>query len=334
MFGLIRSLLRKGQGRPLEPGPNGRILFIGPFNGGVGGVERITRCFVDWILESGYSATMVFEHSDLPVGPYTIEDSERIRTVRSSDWCDELALADYDFAYIIPAGLPAGRWLTRLEELRCPRIVLDLDPDRKYLSVTDILHCETTRENELPRPHIVAMPDPRPTIPEDTGPSAIRETPYYLTAFTPYGEIKGHLDMPAFLSTCDKRLVWCFDPVSFARRKRKYAKRIYANVATVTHPSLELVEAPSQEELYRLYRGCAGYVCFSQNESLGFSMMDAIALGKPLCARKIGVCRMVDGFVPTEDFSQPVFNECRLPATSGYGTLFSGAAGLARTFHE
>ena len=41
---------------PLPPGPRGRILFVGPFQGGVGGVERLTRCFADWVRDSGFTA--------------------------------------------------------------------------------------------------------------------------------------------------------------------------------------------------------------------------------------------------------------------------------------
>ena len=37
-----RSRSRAAASRePLPPGPRGRILFVGPFNGGVGGIERI-----------------------------------------------------------------------------------------------------------------------------------------------------------------------------------------------------------------------------------------------------------------------------------------------------
>ncbi len=312
---------------PLPPGERGRILFVAPFLGGVGGVERLARIFADWVRDSGYTCTAVFEHTNMPPGPYDVEPSDTLRVLESKDWSDAIATADYDFAYIMPSGLGRKRWLPRLERVGSPRVVLDLDPRRKYLSITDVLHCETPRDEALPRPHVVALPDPFPTMPSIEGDVEPRDA--YLTAFTPYGEIKGHQYIQAFLDATDKRLIWCYDPITFARRKKKYARNIMANVESIRHPRLERVEAPSRDELYRLYHACAGYVCFSQSETLGFSMLDAVALGKPLCARRIGVCRALEGFRPTEDFSNPVFETYPLPDTGGYEGLFRDVGNLS-----
>ena len=51
-------------------------------------------------------------------------------------------------------------------------------------------------------------------------------------------------------------------------------------------------------------------------------MLDAVALGKPLAARHIGLCRDLEGFVPTEDFAEPHFGTYALPSMLGYGALF------------
>lgn len=313
---------------PLPPGPRGRILFVGPFQGGVGGVERLTRCFADWVRDSGYTATMIFEHTNMPPGPYSIEPSDTVRVLPGGAWSDRLAKADYDFVYIMPSGLGRRRWLPRLARVTSRRVMLDLDPKRKYLDACDILHCDAPRDGELPRPHVVAMPDPRPTIPPaPDAPEAPLDA--YLTAFNPYGAVKGHDRIPAFLEGADKRLIWCYDPITFARRKKKYGEVIEAYVDEIRgHPRLEIVRAPSREELYGLYRRCAGYVCFSRNETLGFSMLDAVALGKPLCAERIGMCRAIEGYEPTQDFGTPNFRQYELPPTPGYEGLAEALQGM------
>ena len=211
------------------------------------------------------------------------------------------------------------RWLPRLRELEGVRVVLDLDRKRKYLEVTDVLHCEVPRAETPPAPFVVATPDPRSTMPDVTpGPAG----DYYLTAFNPYGNIKGHTHIPAFCEAADKRLVWCYDLTTWVGREKRYAEVCQTNIASVAHPRIELVESPSRERLYQLYANCAGYVCFSEDESLGFSMLDAVALGKPLAARRIGLCTALADFQPTEDFAKPVFGTYALPAMLGYGSLF------------
>lgn len=327
----LTDLLTKNA-EPLPPGPRGRILFVGPFQGGVGGVERLTRCFADWVRDSGYTATMVFEHTQFPIGPYTVAPSETVQVLGSGAWSRRLAEAAYDFVYIMPSGLGRRRWLPRLRQVKSRRVVLDLDPKRKYLEVTDVLHCESPRDEALPRPHVTAMPDPRPTIPDATGSdTAGSDAPIdaYFTAFTPYGAIKGHDRIPAFLDGADKALIWCYDPITFARRKRRYGKQIEAYVDELrAHPNLEVRLAPSREELYGLYRRTAGYVCFSRSETLGFSMLDAVALGKPLCAERVGVCRALADFAPTTDFGAPIFRTYPMPETLGYEGLAQAVAAM------
>ena len=322
MFTGLRHFLAPSA-EPLPPGPRGRILFIGPFNGGVGGLERITKCFAEWARDSGYTTTMVVLH-DLP-GAYHVQESETLRIVPESAWGSALAKAEYDFVYVVGAGLKRRRWLPRLARMRGVRVMLDLDRKRKWIDVTDVLHCEAPRAGVLPRPHVVAMPDPYSTMP------AVEAKPagdYYLTAFNPYGGIKGHQYIERFCEATDKRLVWCYDLTTWLGREGRYRTACQANIDSVKHERLELVEAPSRERLYELYAGCAGYVCFSEDESFGFSMLDAVALGKPLCAREVGICRALAGFRPTEDFARPVFGTYALPETLGYGALFDAVPGV------
>ena len=78
--------------------------------------------------------------------------------------------------------------------------------------------------------------------------------------------------------------------------------------------------APS-EPWSRLYRSCSGYVCFSEREGLGWAILDALAFGKPVCSRRIGICRALHEFEATEDFSKPVFKAYEMPPTGGFEGL-------------
>lgn len=317
MPAFLRRLLTP-KAEPLPPGPRGRILFVGPFHGGVGGVERITACFAAWARDSGFTTTMVVRN-DLDAGPYRIPQDDHVRIVHEDAWGAPLAHADWTYVYVIGAGLKRRRWVPRLRRLAAPRVLLDLDRKRKWLEIADVLHCEATREGALPRPAIVATPEPWSTMPEVT---AKPPEDFHLTAFNPYGSIKGHEHITRFLDATDKRLVWCYDDSTWTQREPKLRALLERNVASVDHPRLEKIASPSREALYDLYARCAGYVCFSRDESFGFSMLDAVALGKPLCARRIGLCRDLEGFVSTEDFAAPHFGTYELPAMLGYGALF------------
>ncbi|MDF1702028.1 MAG: hypothetical protein P1V36_12800 [Planctomycetota bacterium] len=317
MIAGLRRLLTPSA-TPLPPGPRGRILFVGPFHGGVGGVERITKCFADWARTSGYSTTMVVRN-DIAAGPYTIRQDDRVKIVQEDAWGRELQTAAYDYVYIIGPGLKRRLWLPRLRRIQGVRVLLDLDRKRKWIDVADVLHCEAPREAPLPGPHVVATPDPFSTMP------AVEPQPagdFYLTAFNPYGGIKGHQYIEPFCEASDRTLIWCFDTSTWSNRESKYRDLCEHNIDSVEHERLIKVASPTREELYDLYARCAGYVCFSEDESLGFSMLDAVALGKPLCARRIGLCRGLEDFQATEDFGAPKFGTYALPALLGYGSLF------------
>jgi hypothetical protein len=315
---LLGRLLRRAGAAPLPPGPRGRILFVGPFHGGAGGIERLTKTFAAWVEGSGFTATCVFQDGEVGESAYSVRETERLRVLRGRDWGRALE-TEYDFAYVVPPGLDASLWRKRLARVRGPRVALDLDPKRKLGMVTDVLHRETPRDEPADRPAVVATPDPRATIP-DVPPEEPGD--FHLTVFTPYGDVKGHRHVREFLEGGDRRLVWCYDPVTFAARKAASADEIRARVAEVSHPRLRTVESPSLAEVYRLYRASLGYVCFSESEGLGWAMLDAMALGKPLAARRIGICRAVNGFRATDDFRKPVFGTYPLPPTEGFEGLF------------
>jgi hypothetical protein len=311
---------------PAPAGPRGRILFVGPFNGGVGGMERLTRIFAEWAEGSGFGATMVFRHV-FPPGPYSVTPSPHVAILRERQWSRALERVDWDFVYVMPSGLRWRRWVPRLARLGGVRVVLDLDKARHFLDACDVLHCETPRDEPRPVPCVVAPPDPRSTIPAVPARPTERFT---LTVFTPYGNVKGHAHVRPFLEGSGRDLVWCYDPVSFARRKRRHGREIEARVAALAHPRLRTVRAPSLETLYGLYAAADSYACFSERESFGFAIADAVALGKPLCARRVGACRLLEGFQATEDFARPVFGRYALPRMPGYEHLFAQAARIGR----
>lgn len=309
---------------PQPAGPRGRLLFVGPFNGGIGGMERLTKIFADWARDSGFGVTMICTNTFAP-GPFSVSSGERVR-VLGDVWNRALARADYDFVYVMPAGLRARRWLPRLARIAGVRVVLDLDPRRKFLTATDVLHCETPRDDELSRPHVVALPDPRPTLPDPEDgalPPGLTPGGFDLTVFTPYGTIKGHADVPRFAEASPRPLAWCYDPVSFSQRRAKYGAKVARYLAEAEHPNVVRIEAASQGRLRQLYDASAGYVCFSQGESYGFAIADAVALGKPLCARRVGFCRALPAFQATTDFAKPVFGRYAMPDAPGYEGLFA-----------
>ena len=300
-----------------------RILFVGPFNGGVGGMERLTRDFALWARGSDFDVTMVCTNT-LPPGPFSVR-SEGPLQVLGNVWNRSLARAPYDFVYVMPAGLRARRWVRRLRRIRGVRVVHDLDPKRKFLDVTDVLHCEAPRETSLPRPHVVAAIDPRPTLPDAAGelPEGLTPGGFDLTIFTPYGRVKGHEDVPRFAQGRSRPLVWCYDPTSFAERSAKYGDKVRRYFAQGMHPNVRAVRGASQGLLRVLLDACAGYVCFSRSESYGFAIADALAVGKPLASRRVGICHLLEDFRETEDFARPVFRVYPLPEASGFEGLFA-----------
>lgn len=314
----------RGVAEPLLHGPRGRILFIGPFHGGAGGIERLARTFATWAESSGFTATCVFQDGEAGESAYSLRSTENVRVLAGDNWGSALE-TDYDFVYLVPPGLDADRWRPRLERVRGPKVMLDIfDAKRRFGAVADVLHWEAPREERPDRPTIVATPDPRLTIPD--GPATAEEG-FSLTVFTPYGDVKGHRHIRTFLDGGDRHLVWCYDPLTFSRRGPRWREEILARVKEVRHPRLVALEAPSLAEIYRLYRACGGYVCFSESEGLGWAILDALALGKPIAARRVGICRALPGFRATEDFSDPTFVTYPLPPMGGFEELFRGVPG-------
>ena len=161
---MLARFLRRAGSAPLAAGPRGRILFVGPFHGGVGGIERLTKTFAAWADGSGYSTTFVFQDGEVGSSPYSVAETERCRVLTGRDWGRALE-DEYDWVYVVPAGLDAPRWRERLARVRGTKVMLDLDPKRKLGRVCDVLHWETPREQVPDRPFVVATPDPRSTIP-------------------------------------------------------------------------------------------------------------------------------------------------------------------------
>jgi hypothetical protein len=255
-----------------------------------------------------------------------VRDSAKVRVLSERDWGPALERAEHAAVYVVAPGLRAKRWVPRLARVRAPRVFLDLPARRKFASVCDAVHCEAPRDVPPDLPFVVATPDPRGTIPDVPAPPP---GDHHLTVFTPYGDVKGARHVRAFLDATDRPLVWAYDLSTF-REDRRATARIRAALDAARHPRLVLREGLPPEEVTRLLRSAAGYVCFSDEEGLGWSMLDALVLGVPLCARRVGACRAVPGFRATEDFSRPVFGTYPPPPTPGFGPVFEGISALAR----
>lgn len=308
--------------RPVAPGPRGRILFIAPYLGGVGGIERLTATFARWVVASGFHATLVAEHTGYPDGPFQVASAPGLEVISSDHVGRELLEADWSLVYVVPKGIGAKRWVPRLQRVRAPRVVLALDAKGKYASVTDWRHAESPRDDLPADTTILATPDPRYTLPQDVTPSGAATA--WLTVFNPYGEIKGHDRIPAFLEATDKPLVWCYDPTTFVGRKKKWGRRIEETVAALAgNPALRPIRAANRETLYAAYRDAAGYVCFSRSEGLGWALLDALAFGLPICSERVGILHAVSDFRATTDFAAPQFGTYAMPPCSGFDGLLA-----------
>jgi len=121
--------------------------------------------------------------------------------------------------------------------------------------------------------------------------------PYFLTIFNPYGRIKGLSHLKGILDRLDHPLVWCYDLRSFFNLP-DLMHEMKTQLEEIRHPRLIMVEAPSAEYIRLLYRHCLGYVCLSEFESFGWSLVDAIRHGCPVASRKVGLLRLVKNFRP------------------------------------
>lgn len=103
---------------------------------------------------------------------------------------------------------------------------------------------------------------------------------FYLTAFNPYGEVKGTEDLARIADEAPHPIIWCHSQatVSFS---------IPEDVAT--HSNIVHVEDPTAAQMRWLYENCVGYVSLSRTEGFGWSIADALRYSPAVFSRRIGV---------------------------------------------
>jgi hypothetical protein len=103
---------------------------------------------------------------------------------------------------------------------------------------------------------------------------------FYLTAFNPYGPIKGTDDLAREVESSPLPIVWCHSA-------RGVASQIPA--ALRDHPRVIHVVDPGVEELRWLYERCAAYLCFSKTEGFGWSIADGLRYTPVVVSRDVGI---------------------------------------------
>lgn len=103
---------------------------------------------------------------------------------------------------------------------------------------------------------------------------------FFLTAFNPYGPIKGTNDLARVIDEVPVPIVWCHsrDSLTFDIPAELHG-----------HPNLVHVESPSPAELRYLYERCAAYLCFSLTEGFGWSIADGLRYSPSVVSRRVGI---------------------------------------------
>ncbi|WP_056138052.1 hypothetical protein [Knoellia sp. Soil729] len=119
---------------------------------------------------------------------------------------------------------------------------------------------------------------------------------FCLTAFNPYGAIKGVDDLERALEGASLPIVWCHTNRGIDT---------HVPPALREHPMLVHVPDPTPAELRWLYERCAAYLCFSKSEGFGWSIADGLRHAPVVVSRDIGIlthpeARSLSGVVRTE----------------------------------
>jgi len=103
---------------------------------------------------------------------------------------------------------------------------------------------------------------------------------FYLTAFNPYGDVKGTGDLAHVAEAAPHPIVWCHSQatVSFVIPER-----------LTNHTGIIHVDDPTLAQMRYLYERCEGYISLSRTEGFGWSIADALRYSPAVFSRKIGV---------------------------------------------
>ena len=125
------------------------------------------------------------------------------------------------------------------------------------------------------------LPPPLYPVSDDvSAPSVEVPVEFYLTAFNPYGPIKGTDDLERAVADTRLPIVWCHSD-----------RGVVNHVPDVLrdHPNVVHVCDPSPAELRWLYERCAAYLCFSRTEGFGWSIADGLRHAPVVVSRDIGI---------------------------------------------
>lgn len=103
---------------------------------------------------------------------------------------------------------------------------------------------------------------------------------FYLTAFNPYGDVKGTDDLARVADDAPHPTVWCHSQATV---------RFAISEVLESHPNIVHVEDPTPPQMRWLYEHCLAYVSVSRTEGFGWSIVDALRYSPMVFSRSIGV---------------------------------------------
>jgi glycosyltransferase involved in cell wall biosynthesis len=280
-------------------------------HGGVGGQQRSTHAFLRYFRSRNCQVDLIYAKEAEP-GPHSLRPEEGLALYSAQERKFKLVLSDYHILYAHPFhyrrfGLEKiVRHFPGIKILNWQKPAMDTL--KNYRISFDLIHSEIPCAHRLP---VKGFTCPAPMEETESEESPLSEKPfvepYFLTVFNPYGPIKGLSHLLGTLDRLDRPLVWCYDLRSFWHYP-DLMRDIKKQIEQVRHPRLITVEAPSPDYIRLLYRHCLGYLCFSEFESFGWSLVDAIRQGCPVAAREVGLLRLVKKFRPLTNAGPVSFN--------------------------
>lgn len=156
------------------------------------------------------------------------------------------------------------------------------------------------------------LPPPLYAVSEESHqPSTPVPADFYLTAFNPYGAIKGDDDLARAAEHSALPIVWCHSDRGVTTRVPDTLRH---------HRRIVHVTDPTPAELRWLYERCAAYLCFSKSEGFGWSIADGLRHSPVVVSRDVGIlthpgARELPGIIRVDDGWQVDWST--LPMTRG-----------------
>ena len=125
-----------------------------------------------------------------------------------------------------------------------------------------------------PSKHRVCLPPTYP-VAERCEPVDGLPATFVLSVFNAYSAVKGLDDLAACAAASHHPIVW--------------AHRSGLTRDEDTPPGVHEVIDPTPGQLRTLYEGCEAYLSVSHSEGYGWSIADAVLLGRPVISRRVGI---------------------------------------------